>query len=205
MLDAGLEGTGSVFMGADGSNSRVYNAVTNSLWFSRFMQGYHKRMEDLNFPDKAVDIYIIRGCFDVGQCMWDKNEFDNYAQCQVAMTMCIVISGYFGGLQGEEIVKADKGAMLKCWIKSVSHKGNLFVPLMLVERFKRVTGEMLFCQPLAYKTNNGRRLDTWFGRLFSCFKKSGTEQVPLFSTSSGKGMTITEMDVLFHKLLKEGQ
>ena len=116
-----------------------------------------------------------------------------------------LISGYFGGLQGEEIGKADKGAMLKRWIKSVSHEVNPFVPLMLVGRFKRVTGEKLFCQPLATKTNNGRRLDTWFGMLLSCFKKSGIEQGPLFPNSSGKGMTITEMDVLFHGLLKEVQ
>ena len=66
-----------------------------------------------------------------------------------------------------EIGKSDTGAMLKHWMKSVSHKGNPSVPLMLVDRFKRVTGEKLFCQPLAVKTNNGRRLETWFGRLLS--------------------------------------
>ena len=85
---AGWDGTGSVFMGTDGSNSRVSNAEKNLLWFSRFMQGCHKRMGDLNFPDKAVDRYIIRGCFDVGQCMWDRNELDNYAQRQVAW-LCV--------------------------------------------------------------------------------------------------------------------
>ena len=70
---------------------------------------------------------------------------------------------------------------MKRWIKSVSHIGNPFILLMLLGRFKRVTGEKLFCQPLAAKTNNGRRLDTWFGRLLSCFKKSGSEQDPHFS------------------------
>ena len=89
------------------------------------------------------------------------------------MAMCIVILGYFGRLRGEEIGKADKGEMLKRWIESLSHKGNPFVPLMLVGRFKRVTGKKLFCQPLAAKTNNGRRLDTWFGRLLLFFKNSG--------------------------------
>ena len=55
-------------------------------------------MGDLNFPDKAVDKYIIRCCFKVAECMWDKNEFDNYAQRQAEMGMRIVLSGYFGGL-----------------------------------------------------------------------------------------------------------
>ena len=89
-------------------------------------------MGDLNFPDKAVDRYIIKGCFDVGQCMWDRNEFDNYAQCQVAMAMCIVILGYFGGLQGEEIGKSDKGAMLKCWIP-VNHLLLLIANIVLAQ------------------------------------------------------------------------
>ena len=71
---------GPVFMGTDGTNSSVSNLVTNFLWFSRFMQGCHKRMEDLNFTDKAMDQYIIRGSFKVAKFMWDKNEFDNYAQ-----------------------------------------------------------------------------------------------------------------------------
>ena len=55
-------------------------------------------MGELNVPDKAVDQYIIRGCFEVSECMWDKNEFDNYGQRQAAMGMYIVISRYFGGL-----------------------------------------------------------------------------------------------------------
>ena len=72
----------------------------------------------------------------MAECMWDKNELDNYAQKQAAMGMCIVISGYFGGLQGKEIGKGDKGAMMKDWKKSISHKGKPFIPLMLVGAFK---------------------------------------------------------------------
>ena len=49
--------------------------------------------------------------------------------------------------------------MKKFWDTSMSHKGNPFVLLMLVGRFKRVIGEKLFCQPLAAVKNGGRRLD----------------------------------------------
>ena len=48
--------------------------------------------------------------------------------------------------------------MINCYNKSISRVGNPFIPLMLVGRFKRVTGEMLFCQPLAAETDNRRRL-----------------------------------------------
>ena len=41
---------------------------------------------------------------------------------------------------------------MKCWAKSMSHEGNPFITLMFVGRFKRTTGEKLFCQPSAAET-----------------------------------------------------
>lgn len=76
---------------------------------------------------------------------------------------------------------------------------------MLVGRFKRVTGKKMFCKPLAAETNDRRRLDIWFARLLSLSKISRSVQGPLLSNKKGKGMTITELDVLFHGLLKEMQ
>ena len=150
----------------------------------------------------------MQGChkrFEIAKCLWEGNEFDPYAQEQAAMAICIVIAGYYGGLQGEEIGKVDKGSMLKHWDESIKHRNSPFVPLILVGRFKRVTGEKMFCQPLVAKTNNGRRLDIWFARLLSLSKTSGNVQGSLFPNKKGKGMTITELDVFFHGLLKEVQ
>ena len=95
---AGANGTGVVFMGMDWTNSRVSNSATNTIWFSRFMQGCHKIMGDLNLPDKAIDCFVIRGCFEIAKCLWEGNEFDPYAQEQAAMAICIIIAGYYGGL-----------------------------------------------------------------------------------------------------------
>ena len=74
------------------------------------------------------------------------------------MGIYIIISGSFVGLCGEGIGK-DKGAMMKSWNEFISHKGNPFIPFILVGRFKRVTEEKLFYQPLAAETNNSRRLE----------------------------------------------
>ena len=154
---AGADGTGLIFMGMDGTNSRVSNSETNTIWFRRFIQCCHKRMGDLNLPDKAVDQYIIWGCFEIAQCLWEGNNFDPFAREKAAMAICIVLGGYYGGLQGGEIGKVDKGSMMKHWDKSIKHGNSPFVPLMLVGRSKRVSGEKMFCQPLAAETNDGRR------------------------------------------------
>ena len=89
--------------------------------------------------------------------------------------------------------------------KSINHGNNPIIPLMLADRFKRLTGEKLLYQPLAAETNNDRRLDIWFARLLSLSKTSGIVQGWLFPNNNGKGMVITEMDVLFYGLLKEMQ
>ena len=93
-----IDRIGLVFMVIDRTSSRVSNSATNLVWFSRFMQGSHKRMGEINLPDKAVDQYIIQGCFEVAQCIWEKNQFDIYARQQAAMAIFIVISEYYGGL-----------------------------------------------------------------------------------------------------------
>ena len=92
---------------------------------------------------------------------------------------------------------------MKCWNEYISHVGNPFFLMMLVDTFKRVIGEKLFCQPLADEMNNIRRLEKLFSRLLSCFKRTGNDQVPLFLNSNGNGLSIK--DFLFHGLLKEVQ
>lgn len=59
------------------------------------MQGCDKRIGYLNLPDKILDQYIIRGCVEVAQCIWDNNVMDIYAQRQASMEIFNVIEGYF--------------------------------------------------------------------------------------------------------------
>jgi len=192
-------------MNSDGTSARVSNSPTNSVWFNRFMMGMHKRMGDVNRPDMAVDRYVIRGCFEVAQTIWDNNPMDDFARKEIEKAICIVISGYFGGLRGEEIAKGDRGAMMDRWRDSMSHEEMPFVPLTLLGRFKRETGEKVFVQPLAAVTKGGRSLEIWFAKLLTSFKREGKDQGPLFPNEKEKAMTISEMDVLFHALLNEVQ
>ena len=62
----------------------------------------------MNLPDKAVDRFVIWGCFEIAKCLWEGNDFDPHAREQAAMAIYIVIAGYYGGLYGEEIKKTKK-------------------------------------------------------------------------------------------------
>ena len=112
-------GTGDLTMQDNGNRSQVSHAVTNSFWFKRFNAGCHRRMGDIWLPNKAVSRYVIDGCFRVLERdlsdIWDRDKNDVFALWRVATAACVIIAGYFKGLQGEEINKVDLSVTQKHW------------------------------------------------------------------------------------------
>ena len=94
--------------------------------------------------------------------IWDCDKEDFSALCWVATAACVIIAGYFGGLQGKEINKIDLSVTQRYWKGSTQHVEYSQVPLMLSRKFKKQKGLKLFCQPLALGTNAGRHLEEWF-------------------------------------------
>ena len=93
----------------------------------------------------------------------------------------MLVSGYYGELRGEEVNRVDLGGMNQYWKEGSSQKGDrLHVPLTLVGRFKQITGIKLYTQPLAWKTQEGRFLATWFLRAKVCYAAEGIKTGPMF-------------------------
>ena len=109
--------------------------------------------------DKAVSLYVIGGCFRVLERdwsdIWDRDKDDVFALRRVAMAACVMIAGYFGGLQGEEINKVDLSVTRKHWKGATGQVEHAHVPLMLLGKFKKQKGIKLFCQPLVSVTKGG--------------------------------------------------
>ena len=101
-------------------------------------------MGDTIRPDRAVDRYVIGGCFELGEAIWNGNASDPYTRHQIARTMCIIILGYYRGLRGEEISKADQDIIAQRFNQAINCQENPFVPLMMLGRFKRQIGEKKF-------------------------------------------------------------
>ena len=53
--------------------------------------------------------------------IWERDKEDLYGLCLVATAVCVIITGYFRGLQGEEINKIDVSATRKYWEGSTKH------------------------------------------------------------------------------------
>ena len=54
----------------------------------------------------------------------------------IAIAACIVITGYHGSFRGEEIGKANLGAMRKYWKEAIDHPDIKQIPLILAGTLK---------------------------------------------------------------------
>ena len=162
-------------------------------------------MGDVWRPDVAVSRYVVRSSLEILEESWQEPGNNVNHQIEVATAACIIISGYFGGLRGEEISKANLGAIRRYWNESTNYTDHPHIPLVLVGRFKGQRGEKLFCQPLAFVTNGGCTIGMWFIRLIKALQNKGREKGPLFRNEKKKAMTVGDMDFYFHKVLKEVQ
>jgi hypothetical protein len=124
---------------------------------------------------------------------------------KAAVTATMLISGFFAALRGEEIIQADSGTIQKYWDEAVAWKGAQHVLLMLAGRFKRETGEKLFCQPLVAVTKSRVNIRLWFHRMIGNLERTGVTSGPVFRKVKGKRASTAELDVNFHGILMRVQ
>ena len=160
----------------------------------------HRRMGDVWKPDKAVSRFVIKACFTILEYHWETFAIDNYSKMMISKTTCIVITGYYGSLRGEEIGKADLGGMRKYWNEAMNYRDYSdvpselrkywrqtmmeedyrHIPLILAGTFKGEEGVKLFIQPLAARTKDGRDLSKWYIRYIHSLQEVGITKGPLF-------------------------
>ena len=97
----------------------------------------------------------------------------------------------------------DIGLIRKYWEESTQFS-KPHVPMMLQGRFKKETGEKVFCQPLAVKSKTGAEILLWFSRNIFVMERRGVTTGPMFRVirKSGKvgRATVGDIDVLFLRL-----
>jgi hypothetical protein len=107
-------GIGARFTGEEGAAGAVSNSPTNTEWFWR--------MGDVWMPDRPVTIQELSRCLELLEDDWDMFEKDDEGRLKLANLACMLITGFFAALWGEEIIRADVGAMRKYWEDTVNVK-----------------------------------------------------------------------------------
>ena len=209
-IHASVDGTGESFIADDSGVQSISRSTSNSHWFRRFMKGMHKRMGDIWIPDRAITIHEVLIAFTILEEDWKgmTQVGDITGMERAALSAIIVIAGFFGGFRGEEITRIDIGLIRKYWEEAMEAEDR-HVPLMLNGRFKKETGEKVFCQPLAIVTNSGIKILLWFKRVIFILEKRAIFDGPMFRLrrTSGKIVraTVGDLDVLFLALWKRIQ
>lgn len=139
-------------------------------------------------------------------CYWRKIGRRLEGQMQTCWTAVILVAGFFAALRGEEITRVDLGAIRLHWDEAINFDRAPHVPLMLSGRFKRETGEKLFCQPLATTSTKGLDVKNWFYRTICVMEKCGITTGPLFRVAGSRGKSwkrasMGDIEPLFHRIL----
>ena len=158
-------------------------------------------------PDHPLTKELLDACFQLLDAKWEVFEGDHVGRKNTALLACMLISGYYGALRGEEVNRVELRGINRYWDEAISRADDKkHVPLVLGITFKRETGMKFLTQPLAYTTKSGRCLGERFEKIRKLYKEEGVVAGPLFRNEAKvRRASIAEMDVPLHALLREVQ
>jgi hypothetical protein len=118
----------------------------------------------------------------------------------------ILVGGYLGGLQGEELPKLEPAAIQKHWEEGSIIIAPPHLPLVLAGRFKQTTeGEKSFFLLLACQSSSRIDNQLWMHQLLEAYGHLGVYSGPVFHVAGNpekvKRRAMGNLDTLFHGIL----
>jgi hypothetical protein len=197
----------STISAGEGGGQFFSSSPTNCFWFKRFLVGCHRRMGDVWIPDRAITMPELNGCLNVLEGDWTRESLSKQERLEVALSGVLLTTGFGAALRGEEIPQIEVGGIRKYWNEAVNHEVP-HVPLTLIGRFKRTTGEKLYVQPLAVRSDSGISYRKWMERALKMYELAGITSGPMFrSVKRGKVVrsSVGDLNGLFFDILKRLQ
>ena len=83
-------------------------------------------MGDVWIPDAPIMNDILEECIDILEEQWEVyvENNDSVGKKKTALMGYMLVSGYYGALQGEEINRVDLGGMNQYWNEGSSETAN---------------------------------------------------------------------------------
>lgn len=176
------------------------SSPTAGEWYVRFTQGMKLRTGQIRKQNEALTTDVILACCEVAEAMWEEEESEAEKE-KLEELMCFILLSFGAVLRGEEVPLVSLKGMLDFWEESTSAP----IPHIMVAlkgRFKGETGHRYHFVPIAVNNQSGVPFKSWTARLMlrrvSLQKRSGG---PLFRSSNGRIMRISDLDPRFVELL----
>lgn len=145
------------------------SSPTNSIWFENFMMGFHKRVGDVNRPDRAVSIELMVAMMNRFEEQWNLVKGNRIEEKAVLFPALFALSAYVASLRGEEVPLMDLEETREKTYLGLTHLSNPHVVISLSGRFKNEVGNLKYHVPVVEKTASGLEIRVWIERMLCWF------------------------------------
>lgn len=182
MFMASYEGVTSLrTVGGDRAKHTLTNSPTQSLWFERFSQGCVRRMGQDVRQDWAIPLPVMSALMDLFDSEW--TTATTLAQRDlVASVATYAVIAFCGSFRGNEVFLTDLHGLRK-YLRDL--KGENYVIVPLLGRFKGEQHSRYHLTPLAAETNSGLKVREWIRRLVQVKEDMGRVKGPAFQDAVG--------------------
>lgn len=110
---------------------------------------------------------------------------DDQERVNLAMIGAYILIAFAGSFQGHEVFLVDTHGLLKYADEEHSERGDCFVVIPLLGRYKTEVTEGYHLSPLAARSNSGLEIEQWVKRLAWAKRRQGIFHGPAFSHHQG--------------------
>ena len=206
-----VKGMAMAALASDRSARLFFSASpTNSLFFSHFSTGCHNRMGDVVIRDRALTIDEVAGLMTVLELHWAESAGNLSLRFEVALMGTVITTGFSTAVRGEELGHCLLYETAMDTNLGLAHVRRPHVMLALEGRFKGVQGRKQHRFPLVPESASGvLKNEVWLVRLMREYilvhKVALTGPLFRLTPESIRAASIIELDVLFHRYLREVQ
>jgi hypothetical protein len=201
---AGVSGLSDSVGGYEKSKMWISGVVTHSFWFTRFMEGLHKRVGEVRHQDEPITIEVLHELDRILEAEWRQAKLPALKR-QVAEMGTWFIVGFCSGLRGEEMLLIE----LAGTARDLVFLADEVCPHFILVVSGRTKGNQLsgakFGVPIAARTEGTNLLPgKWIQRLVEIMTAKNDTRGRLFRRNLSP-TRLFEFEFDFFRLLREVQ
>lgn len=183
----------------------ISNSITHHFWFSRFMEGVHKRVGQIKMQDEAITIGVIKDIERMLELEWNGRGNSHWiAKLRLAELGYIFIVGFCTGLRGEELMLVELAGTRNSFQHLLDDPG--YFTLVLTGRTKgnKISGSKVGFPCAGITRGNNLNPGRWVQRLVNirCGENDGSGRLLYRRLIPGR---VSEWEYDFYLMLEEVQ
>jgi hypothetical protein len=206
ITQAGVEGLGDSIGAYQRNKIWVTSAPTQKFWFSRFMEGLHKRVGEIRMPDKILTIEEVHAIDKTLEQEW-KHASAKPEKKRISELGTWIIGGVCTGLRGEEMLLIDLFGTAKS-VTNLMHANSPdpHFKFVILGRTKGIQEDgHKFSVPCVKETHGTHmRPGVWLERLVTVKREMGQTHGKLF-TRNLRRAKLCEFEDDFYRVIERIQ